>query len=391
MPVNNNQVSPIQTRNYQYALSNQNNIQPNAYRNKFNAFNRQVEENQPGQINMSFVDRSKSAAEADIASKKQAGAETVGKMGPDISTFLPTFQKSMGDDVAARQATAANLKAYLPEYKPAEIDTAMEDEAMNLLNQQNRAGYLTALMEGRGGGLSGANRLDAAILDRSGAGRQMFEQGRQKLAGYTDVGNAAEAELAKMYEDKKSQLKTAQDRLIDAINKERLGLTEKGEGVMASQSRVMPWADIEAVKEEARKVNPALPIFDLKDYAPFLDRNVSFEESLSGPEADQYNYLAELLGRSPTLFRKQDPLVNREALLRAFLAQGTEEKNKADEIQRKAEAAWKAQESKPSRPMDENIGKAVEQAKKEKPKDKKNIIQRGISEGKKAIGSLIGR
>jgi hypothetical protein len=309
------------------------------YRNKFNAFNRQVEENKPTQIDMSFVDRTKSAADADISTQNKAGSETVGKMGPDISTFLPTFQNSLGDNAEARNATANNLKAYLPEYKPAEIDTAMEDEAMSLLGQQNRAGYLTALMENRGGGMSGANRLDAAILDRSGAGRQAFEQGRQKLSGYTDMGNAAETELNAQYEGKKGALKDAQNKLIEAIGGAKQGLTDKGQAaITAAQSRAIPLEEIAAIKQEAQRINPNLPIVDLKDYSPFIDREMSFEESLSGADADQYNYLAELLGKSPTMFRQQDPGVNREGLLRALLQEADAQRQREEKAARDAMA-----------------------------------------------------
>ena len=336
MPVLNNQVAPIKTRNQRYALSNSRSIQPDMYRTKFRATERQIQENQPGQIGMNFVEQAKSKGQADINEQYKNASEGVGKMGPDVSQFMPVFQQSVGGNQEARSKTAENLRAFMPEYKPMDIDTAMEDEAQALLGQQNRGGYLSALLAERGGGLSGANRLDAAILDRSGAGRQQFEEGRKQLAGFADQGDVMEKQLTGQYDKKKADLKAAQDAILEAVGLESGKLRSKADQKIAAQTQALPLEEIAAIKKEAQAMRPDLRVSDLQDYQPYLDRNLSFEEALSGADAETYNYLSELAGKGPTLFRSQDPNVNRAALLNAFIQEAQDFKARSEEQAREA-------------------------------------------------------
>jgi hypothetical protein len=388
MPVLNNQVAPIQTRNQRYALSNSRSIQPDMYRTKFRATERQIQENQPGQIGMNFVEQAKSKGQADINEQYKGASEGVGKMGPDVSQFMPVFQQSVGGNQEARSKTAENLRAFMPEYKPMDIDAAMEDEAQALLGQQNRGGYLSALLAERGGGLSGANRLDAAILDRSGAGRQQFEEGRKQLAGFADQGDVMEKQLTGQYDQKKADLKKAQDAILWAAGQESTKLKDLAEGNIAKQARAMPWGDIESIKQEAKTMRPELTIFDLPDYSPFLDRNLSFEEALSGADADTYNYLSSLTGKNPTLFRAQDPTVNRSALLNALLAN-------AQAIQEKQDKLTKGKTMQPgtgNQPFTASqIPEKAREVKKESKKDVAPFRGAGVGEKAKNFGAWVSR
>lgn len=384
----NNQTAPIQTRNQRYALSNSKSIQPDMYRTKFRAYERQVQENQPGQIGMSFVEQAKSKGQADIAEQFKKASEGVAKVGPDTSQFMPVFQQSVGGNQEARSKTAENLRAYLPEYKPMEIDTAMEDEAQALLGQQNRGGYLTALMNERGGGLSGANRLDAAILERSGAGRQQFEEGRRQLAGFADQGDVMEKQLAGQYDQKKADLKKAQDAILWAVGQESAKLRDLAEGNIAKQARAMPWNEIEAIRQEAAAARPGLFIPDLPDYSPFIDRQLSFEEALSGADADTYNYLSSLAGKNPTLFRAQDPSVNRAALLNALLAN-------AQAVQEKQDKLTKGKTMQPgtgNQPVKiQQIPEKAKELQKQAKKDAAPLAGAGIKEKAQNLGKWVSR
>lgn len=383
----NNQTAPIQTRNQRYALSNSKAIQPDMYRTKFRAFERQLEETRPGQIGMNFVNEAKSKGQADIDQQYKSGSEGIAKTGPDTSQFMPVFQQSVGGNQEARSKTAENLRAFLPEYKPMEIDTAMEDEAMSLLGQQNRGGFLTALMNERGGGLSGANRLDAAVLERSGEGKRQFEEGRKQLAGFADQGDVKEKQLVGEYDKKKEDLKRAQDAILYAVGQESTKLRDLAEGNIAKQARAMPWNEIEAVKQEAKAARPGLFIPDLPDYSPFLDRQMSFEEALSGADADTYNYLSSLAGKNPTLFRAQDPTVNRAALLNALLGNAerveTEQQKKITN-----KPVIQAPQTGPMREM-ETVKNAVLEGKKEHKKAKKDgVIVAGFKKARDFVSKL---
>lgn len=331
-----NNAAPIRARNQRYALSNSRSIQPDMYRTKFRATERQIEENQPGQIGMNFVRDAKSRGQADIDKQYKDASENVAKAGPDTSQFMPAFQQSLTGNAEARSKTADNLRAFLPEYKPMDIDTAMEDEAQSLLGQQNRGGFLTALMNERGGGLSGANRLDAAVLERSGEGRRQFEEGRRQLAGFADQGKALQGQLTGQYDQKKADLKAAQDAILGAVGQESGKLRSKADQRIAEQTQALPIEEIAAIKAEAQAMRPDLRVSDLQDYQPYLDRDLSFEEALSGADADTFNYLSELAGKGPTLFRGQDPTVNRASLLNAFIQEGQNFKSRSEEQAREA-------------------------------------------------------
>lgn len=339
-------VSPISQRNANYRTATQPRIQPNMYQTKFKAFNRQVEENQPGQLSLRFVDEARTKGLADIENQAKEQSEAVGKSGPNVSEFLPTFQKSLEGDQGARAQTAQNLQSFLPEFRKSEIDTAMEDDAMNLLGQQNRAGYLTALL-GERGGLFGQNALDAAILDRSGAGRKMFEQGRAQLAGMTDIGNQKEAAIKRQYDQKAAELQSVKDAILSQVTQNLGGLDEKARQKIAQASKTMPLDEIQAIVKEAQAMRPDLPIQELADYSPFVDRELSFEEALSGADADTFNYLASLAGKNQVNFRSQDPSVDRSKLLRALLDQGQTKATAERQAQLdKVKAEAKSQEDK---------------------------------------------
>jgi hypothetical protein len=333
-----NQVSPINTRNARYALSGSSPIQPNRYRTRFNAFERQVKENDAGKLNLNFAETARTKALDDLDQKAGKQSEAIAGSGPDTSTFLPTFQASLGGEKgtsksAAQNATAENLRAFMPEFQATDIDTAMEDDALSALGQKDRAGYLNALMLERGGGLSGMNQLDAAILDKSGAGRRQFDEARKSLVGMTERGDAKEAELKGQYDKKSSDLEAAKKSLIEAIGGEASGLETAGQKKIQDLiNRAITPEEIEAIMQEAKAIRPDLDITHLNEgvYEPFIDRQMGFDETLSGDDAEKYNYLMELMGKDPVNFRESDPFVNRAGLLSKFLDEGEKRKVAAD-------------------------------------------------------------
>jgi len=94
-----------------------------------------------------------------------------------------------------------------------------------------------------------------------------------------------------------------------------------------------------------RKSHPYLNRREL-DFSPYIDRDLTFAETLDDQEAQRYNVIAELLGMNPVQRLNPEAGLNREAIINAMIAQAGNAKTASDQelARRKTDAQKRAYE-----------------------------------------------
>lgn len=315
--------------------------QPDRGRQMFRTRERQIRENRP----LDFTVQTRPTTErvrADIVGQFGRQQKEMADTGPQIGEFLPDFEKGIAGDAQALARTGQRLQTPYQQREVEPISTAAGDTLRDFLAQDGRDAFQTELGRQRAGTF-GLNALDAAILEASGLGAQKFEQARGELgASYRDIPKLtqqirdAEAERAKQYASAVSDIRSQAQAYEQAMR-------EKGqiESEIYANRDISP--DIRRAIEQAKLLSPDYAPFigdyeSLKsaglDFEPFVDRELTFEETLQPDQAARYNALAEVLGLQPVQSIAPERAMNEDAIIQAILAAA---RNRAAEADRNRE------------------------------------------------------
>lgn len=313
--------------------------QPDRSRQQFRTRERQIRENRPIDFTVD-VSPTVKRIKADIAGQATAQRQKLAE-SDDISQFLPDFEKAIAGDAGALQRTGQRLNT---EYQQREFEPIQSFEGESLaqfLAEPSTDAYQTALTKQRAGTF-GLNALDAAILGASGAGAQSFETARQELGGafseipgirqaikeqeeqrardyaiaVSDIRNKAQAYEQQMRAQADLEAKQYAERSVtDEIAK----LYEQAQALAPDKSRFINYGDV--------------------DVRPFIDRDLTFAETLDEQEEQRYNAIAELLGLNPVQAMKPAPTMNKDAIIQAILANAVNEQTQELNAKRQQEIA----------------------------------------------------
>jgi len=331
---------------------------PDLSRTAFKARERQITENAPKQLDLSFLNTEINRALADVREQGTKQLDVLAKAGGKLSDYLPDLSKAvLSSDEQAMQTVAQRLAAPTQQYTTENVSTAYDDALLNYLRGANKETFQDALIKQRGGGgLLGMNRLDAAILARSGQAREALNKKRREvesIAGTegmynrTIAGEKAAAE--KRYADTTKQIKDYLQQQAKATEGdiERTVQQYKDRDMRVAKEL----AKAETI-ERLRRENPeVLPfIGGATDIERFIDREMTREEATSAKQAEILNNVAKLLGTGQIYgTRAQEALYDQNALLnylrefgqRGLTAEQAAIKARQEQIaeaQRKAEA-----------------------------------------------------
>ncbi len=316
---------------------------PDRARQQFRTRERQIRENRP----VDFAVETKPTTQrvkADIAGQAFNLEQELSKSAPKIEEFLPDFEKALKGDEEALQRTGQRLQTP---YEQREIEPITSYAGTGLADFLSREGvdaYQTELARQRAG-TYGLNALDAAILGASGMGAKAF--------------NIARNELGKAYEDIPSITNRLTEQEAKRANDYSLAIADMTRRAQEERAKIEEQArieqeifknrdiskDIEDIllrsKQASPDVAPYIGTYEMLpaglDINPYIDRELTFEETLDEQEAQRYNAIAELLGFSPVQRATPESAINEEALMQAILADALNRKTKWETAGKKAE------------------------------------------------------
>lgn len=286
-------------------------------RTKFRAFGEAVKKAQPTNLNMSFAEDVKNRAESDLQTQGDKARGDLSSMMPNTGSWLDDLTKGASGDAGARQRTMGNLQSFLPQYKPPNIDTAAEDDTLAFLNRPDNDAFMTLLAKERGGGVGGANALDAAVLGYTGVGNQLFEQGASKLRGMSARGDILEQGLRDARTQQEKDLEAAKQGIrgqagtmaseIDAAIAKKIEDYKNRPVSDADFDEWLKMAENAAASPELKDEIRNLRIYHTPEYDipkeilnQFTDRELTSAEAI-GPDAERYNFLMDVIGKPQVL------------------------------------------------------------------------------------------
>jgi hypothetical protein len=301
-------------------------------RQSFNARQRQVMENRPVNFELKNNQDQKTRAGTELYNQFTSGLDKVNKReGTNFQDFLPDFQKAFEkDDEEAQQRTAQRLNNSLASFTPEQVKTNALDDQMAFMSAPTKEAFLTELLAQRQSGLTGSNRLDAAILDASGVGRMAFEAERQKVGDEINF-------MTKNYNDgirqrlqsQEAEYKQAQDALrgSDIANRDVYdNLIKQRQDEYKNRDvtkELLPV--IEKARQEAARLGNDKYFqgggAGLSVAQPFVDRELSKEEAFNVEEARRYNDLMDLLGGNAIQRIDRQPSFQENSIISALLAE----------------------------------------------------------------------
>ena len=310
-------------------------------RQNFRTRERQIREVRPVDFTLQGVGDARRRIEADISGQAYKQEKELKETAPNVSEFLPDYQKALSGNQGAIQATGQRLQQ---EFTPREVQPIYSNAAasqLDFLRQPSQDAYQVALNRQRGG-TYGVNALDAARLAASGVGQQGFERAREQVSGaydvipgITDRLQAQEAQRARDYTDVVNQLRSQ-------ITGDEAAIQEQARREIEAYRNRDVSAEIAALEQEARLQNPELNYFmggPNLDFNPYIDRELTFAETLDDQEAQRYNVIAELLGKNPVQRMTPEAGLNREGIINALIAEARNEKTDFENSNRAAETA----------------------------------------------------
>jgi len=224
-------------------------------RQNFRARERQIREVRPVDFTVQGAGDARRRIEADLRGQAYRQEKELSETAPNISEFLPDYQKALSGNQAAIQATGQRLQQ---EFTPREIQPIYSNAAatqFDFLRQPSQDAYQVALARQRGGAY-GVNALDAARLAASGVGQQGFERAREQVSGaydvipgITDRLQAQESQRARDYADVVNQLRAQ-------ITGDESAMQEQARREMEAYRNRDVSAEIAALEQEARLLNP---------------------------------------------------------------------------------------------------------------------------------------
>lgn len=311
--------------------------QPDRARQQFRTRERQIRENRPIDFTVDVAPTTK-RIKADIAGQATTQKQKLAE-GEDISQFLPDFEKALAGDAGALQRTGQRLNTEYQQREIEPIQSFAGESLAQFLAEPSQDAYQTALTKQRAGTF-GLNALDAAILGASGQGAQSFEKARQELGGaFSEIPGITKG----LREQEAQRARDYAAAVSDMRNK-----------AQAYEQQMRAQADLEAkqyaersvtdeiakIYEQARALAPDKSEFirygDV-DVRPFVDRDLTFAETLDEQEAQRYNAIAELLGLNPVQSMKPSQTMNQDAIMQAILANAGNKQTQALNAKRQQE------------------------------------------------------
>lgn len=338
-------------------------------RQQFRTRNRQIRENRPVDFTVQQVEPAYQRIQSDLRAKAEEQIRDLAETAPKVEEFLPDYQKALTGDQEAIMRTGQRLQQE--QFVPREVKPIYSTEGAALqdfLKQSGPEAYQTELSRQRGN-VYGLNALDAAILGYTGAGSEAFGEARQRLGSAYDIV----PELTKQIRDTEAQKAIAYQSAIEDLRNQIL----QDEAAMRAQAE----SEIEAYKnrdvtmaspeiadlfntlseqnpELARFIRPRVrfgysrPI----DFEPFVDRDMTFAETLDPQEYQRYNVLAELLGTAPVQQTTPEAPINMDRIVPFLLEEATKRKAASD----KAKAERELYPPGASRAMKDHIRRMAE-------------------------------
>jgi hypothetical protein len=301
-------------------------------RQRMKAQKRQVTENRPVDFNVN-LQSTKARTQGDLSGQFNDQSTALAKRMPQVNEFLPDFTKAIeNDSEEAQQRTAQRLTGNLSEYVTPNIDTGADDEMQAFLGKGGVDAFLTQLQRERGGGLSGVNRLDAAILGYSGAGQNAFDRARGELSQVANQRFGLQDQLRQRAAEQDTQYKSAQEQLLGAVKQRQADFdTTIAQRQQDYRNRDVS-AELASAIEKAR-IQAATGGF--ADYFPgglggneqFVNRELTREQALEAPETRQYNDLMDLLGGNAIQTQARGPSIREDALIASLLAEAARRKS----------------------------------------------------------------
>lgn len=304
---------------------------PDRARQTFRTRERQIREVRPVDFTLRDTAQTKSDIGADIVSQGIQQEQRLAESGPKVEEFLPDYEKALTGDQDAIMRTGYRLQNPYEERKVEDIRPTAGQTFLDFLRAPGQDTYHTELAKQQGGPF-GVNALDAARLAASGQGARAFSRAAQDIGSVYNLIPEAEARVAESETRRANQYAETVDSIRALLQGgEQQYKTEAQRKIDEYKNRNVD-PELRAIVEELKVTNPELGPYlgmDFGQLAPFIDRELTFAETLSPEEADRYNIIAELLGVNPVQRLAPEAGFNRESIIAALLAEAQNEQQAA--------------------------------------------------------------
>lgn len=294
---------------------------PDRSRQIFRATNRQIRENRPLDFTLGELQQERQRLSADIAGQAERQRRQLAETAPKLDEFLPDYEKALAGDQGAIQATGQRLQN---EFTPREVAPIRADAGAygQFLRDPSQEAFQTELYRQRGG-TYGLNALDAAILAASGRGAQVFQRGRQQLASAYDVVPQIESELRQQEAQRQADYNATIQALRNRVMADEAAMREQAQSEIEAYRNRDVQAELDRIVEQTKLLNPQLAGYFGRNVNldPFVDRELTFAETLDPEEARRYNVIAELLGQAPVGRLDPEAGINQDLVIAALVAE----------------------------------------------------------------------
>jgi hypothetical protein len=288
--------------------------------------------------------QTKSDIGADIVSQGIQQEQRLAESGPKVEEFLPDYEKALTGDQDAIMRTGYRLQNPYEERKVEDIRPTAGQTFLDFLRAPGQDTYHTELAKQQGGPF-GVNALDAARLAASGQGARAFSRAAQDIGSVYNLIPEAEARVAESETRRANQYAETVDSIRALLQGGERELKTAGEREIEAYRTRDLGPELRALVEELKVTNPEISPYigeglgaGFEKLNPFIDRELTFAETLSPEEADRYNIIAELLGVNPVQRLAPEAGFNRDSVIAAILAAAQNEQTTAETERKRQES-----------------------------------------------------
>jgi len=304
---------------------------PDRSRQTFRTRERQIREVRPVDFTVSQAEPTKRLIESDIRGQANRITQDLAESAPKVEEFLPDYQKALSGDQEAIRRTGERLQTPFEAREVPQIYSTEGQSLLDFLRAPSQDTFQTELSRQRGGPF-GVNALDAARLAASGLGGSAFTQASRDIGQVYNLIPAIERDIRAKEAGREADYGSRVAELLGLIKSDEGALRRESEREIEAYRGRNVDPELRAIVEELKVTNPELGPYlgmDFGQLAPFIDRELTFAETLSPEEADRYNVLAELLGTNPVQRIAPEAGFNRESIIAALLAEAQNEQKEA--------------------------------------------------------------
>lgn len=312
-----------QVRSAQAFQGAQSNV-PDRARQSFRTRERQIRENRPIDFTLKGTESAKQNIQSDIVGQGLEQERRLAEGAPKLDEFLPDYSKALGGDQGALQRTGERLQGSYKAKEVAPIQATEGQAFLDFLREPSQEAFHTELTKQRGGTF-GVNALDAAILQASGKGSDAFTQAKRDIGQVYNLIPQTEQRLRGIEQNREKRYGDLVSQIKGQLTTDEKGMHADAQKEMAGYRGRDFNAILQQISNEIAQKNPELKGFlnniNPNVYEPFIDRDLSFEETLDPREVTRYNAIAELLGTSPVQAVSRGQEFNRDKIVNAMLGE----------------------------------------------------------------------